>query len=162
MTWFDYGVFAVLGFSFLVGVLRGLVRELVSLVGWVAAFVLATVYSGQVARWMPDSLGPLLAGLLAFLAVFAGVLLATGLLGLILSLLVRAAGLGVVDRMLGSMFGTARGALIVLVGVLLGGLTSLPSEPFWRQAVLSGPLETAVLALRPFLPEGLGSRIKYR
>ena len=162
MTWFDYGVFAILGFSFLIGILRGLVRELISLAGWVLAFVLATIFSGQVAHRMPESLGPLLAGLLGYLAVFVGVLLVAGLVALILSLLVRAAGLGIADRMLGALFGAARGVVMVLVAVMLGGLTALPREPFWRDAVLSGPVETAVLALKPLLPEGLAQRIKYR
>lgn len=162
MTWFDYSVLAILGLSFLVGVLRGLMRELISLAGWIAAFVLATLFSSEAARWMPESLGPMLAGLLAFLAVFVGVLLVALFVGLIVSLLVRAAGLGVVDRMLGGVFGLVRGMVIVLVAVMLGGLTPLPREASWKQAVLSGPLETAVLMLRPFLPEGLAQRLKYR
>ncbi|MBI4291809.1 MAG: CvpA family protein [Betaproteobacteria bacterium] len=162
MTWFDYAVFAVLGFSLLVGVLRGLTRELLSLAGWVAAFVLATVFSGEAARWMPESLGPLLGGVLAFLAVFIGVLLVTFFIGLILAMLLRAAGLGAADRLLGAAFGFARGIVIVLVAVMLGGLTPLPREPFWRQAVLSGPFETSVLALKPFLPDGLAQRLQYR
>jgi len=162
MTWFDYAVFAVLGFSLVIGVLRGLTRELISLAGWVAAFVLATLFSGEAARWMPESLGPLLAGLLAFLAVFVGVLLVTFFIGLILSMLLRAAGLGVADHMLGALFGLLRGVVIVLVAVMLAGLTPLPREASWKQAVLSGPIETAVLALKPFLPEGVAERLRYR
>jgi len=162
MTWFDYAVFAVLGFSLVIGVLRGLTRELISLAGWVAAFILATLFSGEAARWMPESLGPLLAGLLAFLAVFVGVLLVTFFIGLILSMLLRAAGLGVADRMLGALFGLLRGVVIVLVAVMLAGLTPLPREASWKQAVLSGPIETAVLALKPFLPEGVAERLRYR
>ena len=162
MTWFDYAVLAILGLSFLVGVLRGLMRELISLAGWIAAFVLATLFSGEAARWMPESLGPLLAGLLAFLAVFVGVLLVALFAGLIVSLLVRAAGLGLADRMLGGVFGLVRGVVILLVAVMLGGLTPLPREAPWKQAVFSGPIETAVLMLRPFLPEGLAQRLKYR
>ena len=65
MTWFDYGVIAILGFSLLVGVLRGLLRELVMLIGWIAAFVLATAFSGRLTPMIPESLGPLLASLLA-------------------------------------------------------------------------------------------------
>lgn len=162
MTWFDYAVFAVLGFSALVGLLRGLMRELISIAGWIAAFVLATLFAGDAARWMPESLGPLLAGLLGFLAVFVGVLLVAFFLGLILSLLVRAAGLGFADRMLGAAFGLVRGVVIVLVAVLLAGLTPLPQEAFWKQAVLSGPVETAALSLKPFLPEGVAQRLRYR
>ena len=162
MAWFDYGVLAVLVVSLLLGALRGLMREMVSLAGWIAAFVLATAFSGIVAEHMPESLGPLLSGLLAFLLVFVGVLVVSSVVGLVLSLLVRAAGLGFLDRTLGAAFGILRGVVIVLLAVLLAGLTPLPREPFWRQGVLSGPFETAALALRSYLPEGLAQRLKYR
>ena len=162
MTWFDYGVLSVLGLSLLLGALRGLMREIVSLAGWIAAFVLATAFSGIVAVQMPESLGPLLSGLLAFLLIFVGVLVLSGVVGLVLSLLVRAAGLGFLDRLLGAAFGIVRGMAIVLLAVLLAGLTPLPHEPFWRQAVLSGPFETVALALKPYLPEGVAQRLKYR
>jgi membrane protein required for colicin V production len=162
MQWFDYAVLTVLGLSLLVGILRGLMREMVSLAGWIAAFVLGTAFSGIVSAHMPESLGPMLSGLLAFLLIFIGVLVVSGVVGLALSLLVRATGLGFLDRILGATFGLVRGAAIVLLAVLLGGLTPLPREPFWRQAVLSGPFETFALALRPYLPEGVAQRLKYR
>ncbi len=162
MAWFDYGVLIVIGLSFAFGVLRGLMREMVSLAGWIAAFVLATAFSGLVASHMPESLGPMLAGLLSFLLVFVAVLVAGSVTGIVLSMLVRAAGLGFVDRLLGAVFGAVRGLAIVLLAVLLAGLTPLPQEPFWRQSVLAGPFETAVLALKPYLPRGLAQRLKYQ
>ncbi len=162
MAWFDYGVLTVLGLSLLLGALRGLVREMVSLAGWIAAFVLATAFSGIVGGQLPESLGPLLSGLLGFLLIFIGVLLLSGMLGLVLSLLLRAVGLGFLDRLLGAAFGVVRGVAIALLAVLLAGLTPLPREPFWRQAVLSGPFETVALALGPYLPEGVAQRLKYR
>lgn len=162
MGWFDYGLLTVLGLSLLLGAVRGLMREMVSLAGWIAAFVLAAAFSGIVAVQMPESLGPLLSGLLSFLLIFIGVLLVSGMVGLVLSLLVRAAGMGLLDRLLGAAFGAARGLAIALLAVLLAGLTPLPREPFWRQAVLSGPFETVALALRPYLPEGVAQRLKYR
>ncbi|MSQ73103.1 MAG: CvpA family protein [Betaproteobacteria bacterium] len=162
MTWFDYGVFIVLGLSLLLSLLRGLIREVVSLAGWITAFVLSIMFSGNVAAYLPASLGPMLAGLLAYLLVFAGILIATGFVGLILSILVRAAGLGLIDRLLGMAFGITRAVVIIVVAVMLAGLTPLPKELFWRNAVLSGPVETIVIALRPYLPGGLAERIKYR
>ena len=162
MTWFDYGVLIVLGLSLVLSLTRGLIREVVSLLGWIAAFALSIMFSDTVAALLPPSLGPMLAGLLAYLLVFAGILLAAGFIGLILSMLVRASGFGLLDRLLGMAFGIARGAVIVVVIVMLAGLTPLPKEPFWRNAMLSGPVETVVIALRPYLPGGLAERIKYR
>jgi membrane protein required for colicin V production len=162
MTGFDYAVLAVLGISLVIGILRGLVRELIMLGGWIAAFVLATGFSGQLAPFLPESFGPLLGQIAAFVLIFIGVLIVSGLAGLLLALLTRTAGLGALDRTLGAAFGTLRGALIVVMAVLVGGLTPLPREPFWRDAVFSGPFETAVVALRPLLPAELAGRIRYR
>jgi membrane protein required for colicin V production len=162
VTWFDYAVLIVLGLSLLLSLIRGLVREIVSVAGWVAAFTLSIMFSGTVAALLPATLGPMLAGLLGYLLVFACILLVAGFVGLILSMLVRAAGFGLLDRMLGMAFGIARGAVIIVVLVMLAGLTPLPREQFWRNAMLSGPVETIVLALRPYLPGGLAERIKYR
>ena len=69
---------------------------------------------------------------------------------------------GWVDRALGAGFGMLRGVLVALGLVMLGGMTPLPQDPMWKNAVLSGPLETAVVALRPFLPEDMARRIRYR
>jgi membrane protein required for colicin V production len=100
--------------------------------------------------------------LIGFLLVFVGVLAIAWIVGLVMSSAVRAAGLAPADRALGAVFGVMRGLIIVLVVVVLAGLTPLPREPFWRDAVLSGPFETTALALRPHLPEGLASRLRYR
>ena len=162
MTGFDYAVIAVLVFSLLVGVLRGLVKELVMLSGWIAAYLLATLFAPALARHLPQSLGPTLSQPLAFLAVFLGVLIVAGFIALLLSTLTRSAGMGWMDRSLGACFGAVRGLLVVLGLVMLGGMTPLPQESVWKNAVLSGPFETAVVMLRPFLPDELARRIRFR
>jgi membrane protein required for colicin V production len=162
MTWFDFGVLIVLVVSVAVSLFRGLTREMISLGVWVGGFVLATFFGGYVASYLPQSLGPLLSALVGFLIVFGIVLLAGWITGMALSSAVRASGLAPADRALGSVFGLVRGLLIVLVFVMLAGLTLLPREQFWRDAMLSGPFETAALALRPYMPSGLGQRLKYR
>src|SRR4051812_21287354 len=162
MTSFDYAVLALLALSLLVGLLRGFVRELVMVLGWVAAFVLATVLASSVPRHMPPSLGPTLGPPLAFLAIFISDLLIAGFAGLLLSTLTKSAGLGWMDRTLAACFGAVRGVIVVLAAVLLAGLTPLPQEGFWKNAVLSGAFETAVIMLRPWLPDDMARRIRYR
>ena len=162
MTWFDFGVLIVLGASLAVSLFHGLVREMISLGGWVGGFVLATLFGGRVADMLPQSLSATMSAMIGFLLVFVGVLAIGWIVGLILSSAVRASGLAPADRALGAVFGLARGLIIVLVLVIFSGLTPLPREPFWRDAALSGPFETAALALRPFLPQGLGQRLRYR
>jgi membrane protein required for colicin V production len=162
MTWFDYAVFAIVGLSALLAVIRGVVREIAALAGWAAALVLSGLFAQQLAQWLPAALSPMLRAVIAYLVIFLGVLLLSGLAGVLLAKLFRAAGLGFTDRAVGALFGLVRGALIVFVAVMLAGLTSLPREPFWREAALSGPIETAVLAARPALPKDLAQRIRYR
>lgn len=162
MTWFDYVVIAILGLSVLLAVIRGAVREITALAGWAAALILSGLFAQELAQWLPASLSQVLRAIIAYLVIFLGVLLLSGVTGLLLAKLFRAAGLGLADRALGALFGLLRGAAIVFVGVMLAGLTSLPKEPFWREAALSGPVETAVLAAKPALPKDLAQRIRYR
>ncbi|HJQ62994.1 MAG TPA: CvpA family protein [Burkholderiales bacterium] len=162
MTPFDYAVLVIVAVSILISVIRGLVREVLALLAWVAAFAVATLFGADVAAWMPQAIPTeelrLLTG---FLIVFVGVLLVMSLAAMAISRLVKRAGLGVEDRMFGMLFGLARGGLIVLVLVLLAGLTTLPRDPLWRNAMLSSPLESLALYVKAWLPGDLSRRIKY-
>jgi len=162
MTWFDYAVLVIVGLSVLLAVFRGVVREIAALAGWAAALILSGLFAQQLAQWLPAALSPMLRTVVAYLVIFLGVLLLSGLAGVLLAKLFRAAGLGFTDRAVGALFGLVRGVLIVFVAVMLAGLTSLPREPFWRAAALSGLFETAVLAARPALPKDFAQRIRYR
>lgn len=162
MTAFDYCVLAVLAASVLLGLWRGVVSELLSLVAWVLAFLAARAGAELVSNMLTGTISePALRYGAGFAAVFVATLLALAMLRFFLRELLRAVGLGSMDRILGAVFGIARGALVVFVAVLLGGLTAFPQQPWWRQAVLSPPLELAVLASKPWLPLDLAKRIHY-
>jgi len=162
MTWFDYAVIAVLAVSVLIGIWRGFVREVFALGGWVAACVAATLFAGAAGALLPaSSATPFVRSVAAGVVIFVVVLIACSIAGMLLAKVFRVAGLGLADRILGGVFGFARGALISLISVLAAGLTALPREPFWREAALSGPLETAVVALKPYLPAPLAARVRY-
>ncbi|MEI8384759.1 MAG: CvpA family protein [Nitrosomonadaceae bacterium] len=162
MTIFDYAVLGVLLASVLLSVFRGAVRELLSLAGWVVAFMAARSLSVDLAPMIPPSIeDESLRMSVAFVAIFLTVLVAMGLIAMLLSALIKTVGLGFIDRMLGSVFGLARGLLIVLLVVLLAGMTTLPQEPLWQKAVLSKTLERAVELTLPWLPQELSKRIHY-
>ncbi len=162
MTWLDYAVVGVFAASLVVGAWRGLVREVVSILGWVIAFLAANLLAGPLGPVMPQAIpSPELRIAAAYVAVFVGSLMAAALVGLLLSKIVKAAGLGGVDRMLGALFGTARGLLIVLAAALVAGLTSAPRQSFWRDSA-SGPLLVqAAQTLKPFLPQTFAERLRY-
>jgi len=162
MTLFDYAVLVIVGSSVLLSVLRGFVREVLSLAAWVIAFLVASLLGGMAAGWLVGSIGDeSIRALVAFAAVFLITLLGMSLLAVAVSGLVKKAGLGLEDRLLGGAFGLARGMLIVMVVVLLAGLTKLPRQPAWTDAMLSAPLEAAAVAARPWLPEILASNVSY-
>ena len=162
MSWLDYAVLGVIGGSIVWGLWRGLVREVISIVGWVIAFLAANLLAGPLGERLPHSVPtPQLRMLVAFLVVFIATLAVTTLLGLLLSKLVKAVGLGGLDRGLGAVFGTARGLLLVLAAALLAGLTSVPRQPYWRHSLSGLPLEHAVLALKPWLPKAFSERLRY-
>lgn len=167
MTAFDYVVLAVVLASVLLGLWRGVVSEILALASWVVAFFVARAEGARVAgwiaewgiAWLNDPVWRLAAG---YVLVFVAVLLVFGVGRLLVSLMLKAVGLGLVDRLLGACFGILRGVLVVLAGVLVAGMTPLPRAAWWQEAVLSPPLETAVLAARPWLPPDVAKRIRFR
>ena len=162
-TGFDWAVMTVVVLSSLLGMWRGLVSEVFALLGWVAAFFAARMWGGPAADvlsvWLHDASLRQVAG---YAAVFVVTLLLFAALGFLLSRFLRMIGMGLVDRFLGTLFGIARSLLIVLAGVLLGGLTELPRQDWWREALLAPPLETAVVAAKPWLPPQVAQRIRFR
>lgn len=165
-TWFDWVVLAVIGFSSLLGVWRGVVSEILALAAWFAAFFAARMWGGNMADILATGFhslqDPALRQMAGFATVFVLTLLLFAVARFVLSRLLQAVGLGLVDRFLGALFGIGRGMLLVLLGVLLGGLTSFPRQPWWHEAMLAPPLETAVLAAKPWLPPMLAQKIHYR
>ena len=162
MTAFDYVVLAILVASIVISVLRGLVREVLSLVAWLAAFVVANRYGAEMAALLPDAVPAGTVRLVAgFMILFVGTMLLAALVNLAISQLIAASGLKVVDRGLGGLFGLGRGVLIVMTLVILAGLTDLPKQPVWRDALLSGLAETAVRTIKPWLPDDWARHVNY-
>ena len=146
----------------LLSVVRGFVREVLALASWVIAFVAASLLSGTVAGWLAGTIeNESWRALAAFAVVFLATLIGMSLLAVAVSKLMRKAGLGLEDRLLGGFFGFARGILIVTVLVLLGGLTSAPRLPAWNDAMLSPPLEALAGKLKPWLPNIVSSNLSY-
>ncbi len=162
MTVFDLITVVVIAISVGFGIWRGLVREVLSLLSWIAAFWLAKLFAGVVAGWLPASWSH--QGLriaIGFVAVMLASVLLFSLLSMLIVRLVKAAGLTTSDRMLGAVFGLLRGLLIVVILVLIGGMTSEPREPYWRKALFSKPLQTMALWAKPWLPEDIGRRVSF-
>ena len=162
MTIFDYLVLFVLISSIIVSTLRGLVKEILSLVSWIVAFVVANMYGATLAPMLPAIIpGNMVRLIVAFIALFIGVRLLMGLLMMAVDALVKASGLSLADRGLGGLFGLARGIVIVLAGVIVAGMTELPKQDFWTHAMFSPMAETGVRTVKPFLPASLSRHVNY-
>lgn len=137
MNWVDYAILAVLFISVLIGLARGLISEVLSLVIWVAAFWVAWLFGPAVSRYFEGSVSlPAARIALGYGLCFIAVLLVGAVFRFLMSRLVSGTGLGGVDRLLGMLFGFARGVLIVSAVVFLLGFTPLPNEPVWRQSAM--------------------------
>jgi membrane protein required for colicin V production len=162
MTAFDYVVITILVASTAISVIRGLVKEVLSLLAWLAAFVVANRYGADMAAALPDAVP---AGTIRLVAGFAILFIGTVLIGALVNLaiahIIRALGLKIVDRGLGGVFGLARGVLIVLTLVILAGLTDLPHRPVWRDAVLADVAESAVRTIKPWLPDEWARHVQF-
>jgi len=163
MTAFDYAVLAIVLASAAIGAWRGVIGEIIALVAWVLAFFAAKWWGAEIAQALFSGISdPGLRIVAGWVAVFVIVLVLMALLRLAVRGLLNALGLSLSDRLLGIVFGLARGLAIVLALVAVGGMTALPKEKWWSEATLSAPLETALLACKPWLPPAVSKRIRFK
>ena len=162
MTTFDWAVLCIIGLSTLLAFFRGVVRELIAVIAWVLGLIGAIAFSPTLGALLPEIPGyPAVRYIIAFALIIIAALLAGALIAWPLSRAVHAAGLGFVDRFLGSIFGLVRGAAFVLAFVLVAGLTPLPRTAWWNASALVPALVAGVMALKPYLPADLAGRLDY-
>ncbi len=153
LGWVDAMLLAILALSVLIGLWRGLVFELMSLVGWVVAYVTAHLYAPQMAAHMPiGSPGSPLQQGAAFVVTFLIVLIAWSLLARLLRGLIRATPLTLIDRLLGAGFGALRGAVLLLVLATVVAFTPAKQSLAWQDSRAAVWLGAALSSLRPMLP----------
>lgn len=162
MTLFDYIVLFVIVCSVIISTMRGLIKEILSLISWIVALVLANAYGGTVAEWLPAMIpGQLSHLIVAFLLLFIGVRILMALLMHAVDALIKASGLSLADRGLGGLFGLARGCVIVMAMVLVCGMTSIPQQGFWKEALFSPVAVAAVKTVIPFLPGSITDHLQF-
>jgi membrane protein required for colicin V production len=153
----DWILVAVLAASFLLGAWRGLVYEVLSVISWVAAFVVAQLFAPQVAALLPvGGWSEAMRYAAGFLLLFIGVVFAGGLLAWLTKKLVQAVGLRPIDRTLGAAFGLLRGAVLLLALAVVVNLTPLKRAEWWTQSRGAAMSTAAVKGLKPVLPERFG------
>lgn len=152
----DIAILAIVAVSVLVSVFRGFIKEVFSILVWVAAIFAAF----QVAEPFAESLAPFIElpsarMIVAFAAVFLLVLVVGGLVGYLIGKMVEKTGLSPTDRLFGGLFGLARGLLIVVLAVMLMRITPFASDPWWSESRLLPAFEQLADRAQTLLPESV-------
>jgi membrane protein required for colicin V production len=153
----DWVVLAVLALSMLLGLWRGLVYEVLSVLNWIAAFLLARWLAPQAVQYMPfHPANERVQYAVGFVAVFLVALILGGLLAWAVKRLVAAAGLAPVDRVLGGVFGLVRGTVLVLAFAVVVHLVGMKDGAWWNESVTAGIATAALRGLKPAVPDRFG------
>ena len=156
----DWILLAVLAGSMVLGAVRGLVSEVLSLAGWVAAFVAAQWLAPRAAVWLPmGQASEVLRYVAGFAVVFVGVAFGCALLSWLVRKAIEAVGLRPVDRVLGAAFGLLRGAVIVLAATVVALMTPLQDTQAWQQSIGAATAAATLKHLKPILPERFGQHL---
>ena len=160
LAWVDIVLLAVFLLSVLVGLWRGFVFEIVSLLGWLVAFIIANSAGPFLADLVPFGADAQVRLWAAYIIVFVLVLLTCTLLARMLRALVSATPLSFVDHLLGGAFGVVRGALILVVVATLVTLSPYANSTTWKNSHGALWLGLALEGLKPILPQSLNVHIK--
>ena len=154
MVTVDWIFLAVLAFSMLVGAWRGLVYEVLSVLGWAVSFYAAQYFAPTVASWLPlQSSSETVRYAAAFVLVFVAAVFASGLLAFLLKKLVESIGLRPVDRTMGAAFGLVRGVILLLAAAVVINMTALEKSVWWQESNGAPILDATLKGLKPMLPE---------
>ncbi len=162
MSWIDLVILGVIVLSSLISLIRGFVKESISLVTWVIAGVVAFRYFIPLA----DLLEPFVNSLTTRKWISGGILfIATLIVGAVVNFivgqLVSRTGLSGTDKTLGVVFGAARGVLIVSMVVLLASLTPMPSAEWWQDSALIGYFQPLAEWIKGLIPQDLGAEFSF-
>jgi len=160
MLWIDYVIIGIIALSAIISVVRGFVKEVLSLAAWVLAFWVALTFSPQLSVLLSDYIAtPSVSLFAAFAALFIVTLILSALVNHLIAAIVEKTGLSGTDRMLGVLFGLLRGAAIVTLLVLLAAATPMPNDAWWQDSVLIEHFEKLAIWARQFLPVGLAQYV---
>lgn len=153
MAVIDWVIVAVLAISSLISLKRGFVKEALSLVSWVLAFLVARFFSGNLATLLEGSIDTnSLRWIVSFAILFAGTLVIGAMINHLVVEVVRLTGLGGTDRIFGMVFGFVRG-LVILVAVVYGlQFTMVPQDVWWKDSSMIPHLESVADWARKTLP----------
>lgn len=161
MVWIDIVILTIIGVSVIISIVRGFVKEAMSLIVWIAAFWISLTFAARLSvelqRWIADQTAQRIA---AYALLFVATLIVGALVNYVINQLVKKTGLSGTDRMIGMFFGLGRGIIIVSVLLLLANYTSIPQDPVWKESKMISHIQPAVKALVNVLPDEMKDYFK--
>jgi membrane protein required for colicin V production len=156
MTVVDIVVIFVIFLSALFSLIRGFVKEAISLATWIIAIWLAATFAPKLAAALPNSLeSEAVRQAVGFGVLFVLTLMVGALVNMLVAQVVKKTGLSSADRIFGVAFGILRGGLIIIVFVVIGGMTPLPETDWWQSSVLLQWFESAAIVIQEYIPDDL-------
>ena len=162
MSWLDIVILIVIVLSALISLIRGFVKESISLVSWIVAGVVAFRYFSPMADLLePFVSAPTIRGIAGFAVLFVSTLIIGAIINFIMSQLVSKTGLSGTDKALGIVFGGARGVLIVTMVVLLASLTPMPEAQWWQDSAMIGFFQQLAEWVKAIIPADAADKFSF-
>ncbi len=162
MVWVDFLIVGIILISALISIVRGFVKEVLSLASWILAFWVALLFYPHMATLLVDYVAtPSIRSFVAFTSLFVVTLILGALVNHLISTLVKKTGLSGTDRMLGIIFGLIRGVAIVTLLILAAGATPMPQDDWWQNSFLLEHFEKLAVWLQAFLPSDIADHITF-
>jgi membrane protein required for colicin V production len=164
VNYFDIGILATVAIFASIGAWRGFVREVMALVTWFLAILIAWIFAPDLAGSFESlSKDPAMQQVLSFLAIFIAVFVVGAIISLVLNRLVlKKQALKVPNILMGGVLGVVRGVAVIVIAFMLAGLTPLPGSDWWKRARLAPHFERLALEASQYIPRDIARHIRYR
>ena len=161
MNWFDLAIIGVVLIFFVIGIVRGFIREVLSLLSWILAFWVAFTFADPISHIFQAYIeAPVLRIVASFAALFVSTLILLTVISFLIHKLLSVSGIKGTDRALGGLFGGVKGLVIIALLMLFAHETVLPQEKWWRNSLLAGHFQPLVLIIRDLLPPDMTRRLQ--
>ncbi|MBD3610365.1 MAG: CvpA family protein [Gammaproteobacteria bacterium] len=162
MTWIDYTFILIIGISVSISLMRGFVREALSMIGWILSFWVASSFAALMAELLVDMIDiPSVRMILSFVVLFVITMMLSSAASNLLVDLVERAGLSGTDRTIGIFFGAGRGVVIAVILITLMALTPMPQDDWWKESYFMPFFQGIAEWVRDWLPDGVAQKIVF-
>lgn len=156
LNWLDYTIIIIVGLSAVISLIRGFIREALSLASWIIAFWIGLTFAKNLSPLLqPYIHSDSLRYGLSFFILFVATLILGAFVNFLITHLVEKTGLSGTDRLLGVVFGFARGVLLVAIILLAARMTSFPQDAVWQQSRLVPTLAPVETWLAQYIPKDI-------